>query len=257
MFISTQIKFFLLMKLFLTSSFWLLSWVWAWAQDPSSREYFLREVKVPNYDAKVEVNQWGDTVFVNYYKVQDPLNKTYNEFTKTYKGTPFFKNGWYKGQVVNEDGFMTNFQMAYNIQKHELYLLSSLAREVVTMKPLEFVLQGHRFRQEQNRFFETVYAGKTVLLKEYLCQLILHQSYQKTSYDSQSTPQGYEGEYLKSARYFTKADRQLKEVIAGRKLLKSFGDKRKLVENFIKTSGLNPKKEADLIAVFRYYDSLL
>ncbi|MCU0338666.1 MAG: hypothetical protein MUE30_02185 [Spirosomaceae bacterium] len=244
------------MKAVLASCFWWLGGLWALAQDPSSREYFLREVKVPNYDAKIEVNQWGDTVFVNYYKSQDPLNKTYNEFTKTFKGTPFFKNGWYKGQVISEDGFPTSFQMAFNLQKNELYLISSLAREVVTMRPKTFVIEGHIFRQEQNRFFENVYLGKTTLLKEYSCRLELFQSYQKTSYDAQSNAQGYEGEFVKTAKYYVKEGEKLKEVVTRKKLSKHFGEKQKAVELFIKTNNLNPKKEADLVAVFRHYDSL-
>ncbi|MBV5280616.1 MAG: hypothetical protein J0651_05110, partial [Actinobacteria bacterium] len=41
-----------------------------------------------------------------------------------YKGTPFFKNGWYKGVLLTDNGASLNFTMAYNVQKDEVYMVS-------------------------------------------------------------------------------------------------------------------------------------
>ena len=64
-------------------------------------DYFLRKMQIAgSSDSKIVVNKNnGDTTFQAYYNSRDVVNNTQQEFTKIYKGTPFFKNGWHKGKI--------------------------------------------------------------------------------------------------------------------------------------------------------------
>ncbi len=229
---------------------------WVCAQEKKLYSYFVPQTKTADSDNHIEVNKKGDTVLVAHYRAIDALNKTNNEFTKVYKGTPFFKNGWYKGFIVESNGHQSDCIMEYNIQQGFVYLVTDTLLDATQMRPPEFSLEQHIFKLFKNEYFEPIYEGKNVILKEYQCLLQSNRPVQRTGYETEGGENEYEGEFIKSVKYYLKNGAKLKAIPTGRKIFKLFGNQGKTVESYAKSRNLNPEKEADLIDIFKYFDSL-
>ncbi len=217
-------------------------------------DYFLRKMQIAgSSDSKIIVNKNnGDTTFQAYYNSRDVVNNTQQEFTKTYKGTPFFKNGWYKGKISTESGKDMEFLMAFNMQKNELYIVEDVKKDAITIKPEAFTILGHHFSKFENAYYEIIHISKNTLLKEYTC--VLHSSNsEKTGYEASGE---YEGEFVKSSKFFILKDESVVQLPRGKNFLNLFGDKKPLVEEYVKTKNINLKSENGLVSTFKYYDSL-
>jgi hypothetical protein len=227
------------------------------ASAPKDYGYFIREAKIAdNNKTRIVINNRGDTTLVAQYHSQDVVNKTLQEFTKVFKGTPYFKNGWYQGTMSSESGKDLNFLMAYNIQKNVVYIVENPESDAVAIRPEEFTIEGHTFRKYENIFLETLYMRQNILLKGYDC-ILSTGNFEKTGYEAQGGEFSYEGEFKKYQKYFTIQDDMLRVVPLGKKALQTFPKgKRPLLEQFIRTRNINLKTEQGLIEVFKYYDSL-
>lgn len=217
-------------------------------------DYFLRKMQIAgSSDSKIVVNKnTGDTTFQAYYSARDVVNNTQQEFTKTYKGTPFFKNGWYKGKMSTESGKDLEFLMAFNVQKNELYIVEDINKDAIAIKPEAFSIMGHHFSKFENAYYEVVHISKNTLLKEHSC--VLHSSNtDKTGYEASGE---YEGEFVKSYKYFILKDESVVQLPRGKKLLNLFGDKKPLIEQYVKTNNINLKSENGIVSTLKYYDSL-
>lgn len=217
-------------------------------------DYFLRKMQIAgSSDSRIVINKNnGDTTFQAYYNSRDVVNNTQQEFTKIYKGTPFFKNGWYKGKMSTESGKDMEFLMAFNMQKNELYIVEDINKDAITIKPEAFTIMGHHFSKFENAYYEIIHISKNSLLKEYSC--VLHSNNtEKTGYESSGE---YEGEFVKSSKFFILKDESVVQLPRGKNLLNLFGDKKPLVEQYVKTNNINLKTENGLVSVFKYYDSL-
>lgn len=224
---------------------------------PQGYSYFIRGAKfTDNNQTKIVINEKGDTTLVAYYNPQDIVNQTSQEISKVFKGTPFFKNGWYKGTISSEKGKDMSFLMAYNIQKDVVYIVESAKNDAVAIRPTEFTIEGHTFRKYENIFLETLYMKQNILLKGYNCTLS-STHVEKTGYEAQGGDFAYEGEFTKSHKYFTIQNDMLQVVSTGRKALQSFPkEKRASLEQFVKNNKINLKTEQGLVEVFKYYDTL-
>ncbi|GAB3518803.1 hypothetical protein GCM10027442_39600 [Emticicia fontis] len=219
--------------------------------------YFIRDEKTAdNNQTKIVINEKGDTTLVAYYKAQNLGSRTTQEFTKVYKGTPYFKNGWFKGMMSAENGKDMHFLMAYNIHKNVVYVVKNSQGDALEVRPDEFTIEGHTFRKYENIFLETLYLGQNIFLKGYDC-ILNTKSAEKTGYETQGADSEYEGEFRKYQKYYTIQDDMLRAVTLGKKALQSFPKgKKPLLEQFIRNNKINLKTEQGLIEVFRYYDSL-
>lgn len=217
-------------------------------------DYFLRKMQIAgSSDSKIVVNKKnGDTTFQAYYNSRDVVNNTQQEFTKTYKGTPFFKNGWYKGKISTESGKDMDFLMAFNLQKNELYIVEDVKKDAITIKPEAFTMLGHHFSKFENAYYEIIHISKNTLLKEYSC--VLHSSNtEKTGYESSGE---YEGEFVKSSKFFILKNESVVQLPRGKNFLNLFGNKKPLIEQYVKTNNINLKTENGLVSTFKYYDSI-
>lgn len=217
-------------------------------------DYFLRKMQVAgSSDSKIVLNKnTGDTTFQAYYSSRDVVNNTQQEFTKTYKGTPFFKNGWYKGKMSTESGKDMEFLMAFNVQKNELYIVEDINKDAIAIKPEAFTIMGHHFSKFENAYYEVVHISKNTLLKEHSC--VLHSSNtEKTGYEASGE---YEGEFVKSSKFFILKDESVIQLPRGKNIFNLFGDKKPLVEQYVKANNINLKTENGLVSTFKYYDLL-
>ncbi|MEZ4902697.1 MAG: hypothetical protein R2822_13575 [Spirosomataceae bacterium] len=217
--------------------------------------YFIPEYKISDTDSRIEINKNGDTVLVSSFQIQNGTTNTHQIATKVYKNTPFFGNRWYRGQIVTDHDNALNFVMAYNIQKGVVYLVHHESEPAAIMQPIQFTIGDHTFKQFRRQYYETVYAGKSEILKEYQCVLQLAKSAQKTGYGAEEKETEFEGEFIKSVKYYLKKEKSLKNIPPGRRLFRLFGNQRKIIEAYVKEKNLKFTKEADLVAIFKYFDS--
>lgn len=218
-------------------------------------DYFLRNAKVAdNSDSRIEVNPTsGDTTFRAFYTIRDVVNNTNQDFSKTYKGTPFFKNGWYKGSFNTESGKKMEFVMAFNVQKNELYIVENANKEAIAIRPDAFTIMGHHFSKFEKAYYEVIYIGKNTLLKEYACNLHTNDNDLKTGYESSGQ---YDGEFTKSSKLLLLKDEQVIQLPKGKNIYALFGSKKALVEAYVKTNNINLKSENGIVSTLKYYDSL-
>ena len=217
-------------------------------------DYFLRKMQIAgSSDSKIVVNKNnGDTTFQAYYNSRDVVNNTQQEFTKIYKGTPFFKNGWYQGKISTESGKDMQFLMAFNVQKNELYIVEDINKDAIAIKPEAFTILGHHFSKFENAYYEIIHISKNTLLKEYSC--VMHSNNtEKTGYEASGE---YEGEFVKSSKFFILKDESVIQLPRGKNILNLFGNKKPLVEQYVKANNINLKTENGLVSTFKYYDSL-
>ena len=207
-------------------------------------------------ESKIVINKKGDTTFQAYYNSRDVVNNTHQEFTKTYKGTPFFKNGWYKGTISTESGKSLEFLMAFNVQKNELYVVENPNKDAITIKPESFIIAGHHFSQFQKAYYEIIYISNNTLLKEHSCTLNVGSSEEKTGYEASGGVNEYEGEFIKSSKYFLLKQDEVVQLPKGKQMLKLFGNRKIEVENYIKENNINLKTENGIVSVFKFYNSL-
>lgn len=220
-------------------------------------DYFLRKIQVAgNSDSKIVVNKNGDTTLQAYYNARDIVNNSHQEFTKIYKGTPFFRNGWYKGKLSVETGKDMEFLMAFNEQKNELYVVEDSNKDAITLKPESFTIAGHHFSQFNKAYFEVIYIGKNTILKEHSCTLSANGSVEKTGYEVSGGVGEYEGEFVKSYKYFTLKQDEVVQLPKGKQMLNFFGNRKTDIEKFVKDNNINLKSENGIVSVFKYYDSL-
>lgn len=228
------------------------------AQKAGGYDYFVRDAKVAdNNQTRIAINDKGDTTLVAYYKMQNSINNSIQEFTRVFKGTPFFKNGWYKGTMSSESGKDMKFLMAYNVEKNVVYIVKNSISDAIAVRPEEFTIEGHTFRKYENIFLETLHMRReNILLKGYDC--VLSSSFvEKTGYEPEGGEAVYAGEFRKSHKYFTIQEDMLRVVSMGKKALLTFPKgKRPLLEQFVRTNHINLKSEQGLIEVFKYYDTL-
>lgn len=223
----------------------------------NSYSYFMRQMKIPgSSDTKIVVNQKGDTTLLAHYTARDAINNTYQTFTKNYKGTPYFKNGWFNGTISIENSRTMSFLMAYNVEKSVVYVVEDPEGEATTIKPQTFTIDGHTFKQLNNLYIETIYANKSSILKEYSCALISNKTEQKTGLEPEGSENEYEGEFVKSVKYYLLDGQKLKLIPKGKKVFRLFGSKKLTVEKFAKNNHIPINAEHGLLALFTYYDSL-
>jgi len=243
------------MKFSLTITILLLFFDQIFGQITNNKyDYFLRKIQIAgSSDSKIVVNKNnGDTTFQAYYNSRDVVNNTHQEFTKTYKGTPFFKNGWYKGKISTESGKEMEFFLAFNIQKNEIYIVEDVKKDAIAIKPESFTILGHHFSKFENAYYEIIHISKNTLLKEYAC--VLHSSNtEKTGYDSSGE---YEGEFVKSSKFFILKDESVVKLPRGKSFFNLFGDKKNLVEQYARANNINFKTENGLVSAFKYFDTL-
>ena len=81
-------------------------------------------------------------------------------------------------------------------------------------------------------------------------------SEEKTGYEASGGVNEYEGEFIKSSKYFLLKQDEVVQLPKGKQMLKLFGNRKIEVENYIKENNINLKTENGIVSVFKFYNSL-
>lgn len=219
--------------------------------------FFMRQARLASDDTKITVTAKGDTALIAFFKNNDVVNNRYGEFTKLFKGTPYFMNGWYQGEIVTTtNSILQGVQMAYNIQRKTVYVAEDTTQEAVAVKIKAFTIKGHNFQLLDNTYYETIYEGSnSTLLKEYTCMLEMNQPAELNGYEVSGPQAEYEGSYVKSVKYYWLFNNERIPVPTGKRIFKIFGEKEGAMEAFAKANRLKINAESGIVALFKQYDT--
>ncbi len=216
-------------------------------------EYFVRENQIPAYQSLISRAANGDTVLTSYFKFNNPASNGFQEFTRVYKGTPFFQNKWSKGSFNNINGKPIPFLIAYNIEKSMVYYVNEGLNQTVEVKPDEFTIDNHFFKAygKTKTYFEVMHDGKWKLLKQHVCTNIKTNINDDSGYDVRHEDD-YEGTFMKSNKYFLLTDDDPKIIEKKEKFVKFFGKIQSEISQFITENQLSTKSESDLLKIFKF-----
>jgi hypothetical protein len=229
------------------------------AQQSRERVLFMDKVSIPSSDSKIDVNANGDTILVSDFKFTNVKLQSNNDFTKVYKGTPFYNNGWFPGTVILEGGKESKGTMAFNLLTNSLFFSLGPDRNAIEVKPSEFTINGKKFRKFRNAYvaagdiyYEQLVNGEIEIFKQYYCKLAGTTNGEKNGYEQSQN--GYEGEFEKENHYFTIYHNKMARI--GNKF-KVFGEYAQTAKLYATKENLKLNKEKDLIKIANYLNSLI
>lgn len=225
--------------------------------------YNVQKVNTPASESNIEVAANGDTVLVSKYSYVDLSTNSSQVFEKTYKGTPFFRNGWYAGTLYFEDGSTINGTLAYNLVNGVIYYSLGGTTDASEAKPIGFTLGENTFSKLNEKYnkavagyFELLFGGpKLDLFRQYTCIYHGKITGEKTGYESGES--NYEGSYDKASKLYLGYNNMVAELKTNNNIYKQFGEYRSAMEKFGKENKLNYKKESDIISLVVHFSQIL
>lgn len=219
--------------------------------------FFIDKINIAANDSRIEVRPNGDTVLVSDYLSRNVKNLSKQDFLKIYKGTPYFRNGWYPATLY-VDGRAIKGTVAYNVLNNFVYFTVSSQMEAQPLTPKSFTVAGHEFKRYDdvykkayNFYYEQVASTPVVVLKEYKCKYVPLKSNEKTGYETEDGSD-YEGVFEKFEKFYLVLDGKLQLLKFNKAFLGLFGSKASQVENYIKQHKLDATKHGDIQKVLAY-----
>lgn len=180
--------------------------------------------------------------------------------TYTYEGSPFVGNTvWHLGTITLDNQDIVPMILSYNLVAGILSTIDTVQQLTTSIRPTSFTIEGAKFISfkahflgiETNEYGNLLYDGKTKFLVKLNKRLVradrLH------PFGSYST-----GAYIDNNEYYVqKWGKGVERVFLDNKsIFKKLSDKQLEIKNFIKNTNLSIRKEEDIIAILRFYDSL-
>jgi hypothetical protein len=224
------------------------------------RQYFIDQLKIQSSESRIEKNKDGNTILISEFRGENVKLQSRMDMTRTYLGTPYFGDQWYMGSMYFKGGKEVNGVMAYNLVNNTLYYSLNENVQAIEVNPDKFTLGEVTFQSFDNQFigtanfyYEAISDGEPKLLKQYIDTFVQLNSNDGSSYGS--NPQGdYEGEFVKSSKYYIVIQKKLVLVTKKRSFIKSLGPYQKKAKVFVDHNHLNLKKEEDIINLIQHLD---
>ncbi len=220
--------------------------------DRGQRTFNLNEQKIHSNSDVIKVNSKGDTVLVSSFQSNNLNQQVRTEIEKINLGTPFFKNGWYKGNLTFQGSEPVTGTMAYNLVDGKPYFSISPNTPAVATNPKTFEIEGTRFYNFGNEYlnasdsyYEVVNDGEPVLLKEHLARYVKHSVDQQNGYDV-SRPEEYAGEFQKFNKYYFVIQKNMVLVKNNRAFFKDLGPYASKAKEISSAKKLDLRKESDI-----------
>ena len=165
-----------------------------------------------------------------------------------------------RGSVYYDGTWYAQVPMLYDLVTDELVVphnSSGLMLKLITSKIDTFQLHGHTFvrlqadsanpEMPQSGFYDLLHSGNTQFLVKRIKNM-----------QDRATPAGMEGEFRVTDKLYIRKDGEYHQVSSKRSVYKVFKDKKKQLQKYASAQGLKfrKQKEAAILAVARYYDSL-
>lgn len=220
-------------------------------------QFVIEQVSTASTASRIEI-LGKDTVLISLYNNTNFRQNVQNELEFTYKGTPYFQNGWFKGKVtLTADSKPGIGVIAFDLVKNQIFFTYSKDKEAIEIKPYEFEINGHIFRKYNNQYsaagngyYEKILEGEIELFRQFICKYSPAASMGRTGYEQSNG--GYEGYFVKSDVYFVNYHEKLTKVGKNFKVFNGNQEKAKL---FAEKNNLSLQNPADLIKIVKYVNS--
>ena len=215
---------------------------------------FIDKLSLVSSDSRIEVNEKGDTVLISEFANPNIKLQTNSGLTKTYKGTPFFNNGWFSGSMILDGSVANKGLMAFNLITNTLYFSVGEKQNAIEIKPDEFTIKGIVFRKYTKQYvaageiyYQKLVEGEFELFKQFYCKYNPRNVGDTNGYEMSGD--GFEGYFEKELIYYTIYNNKMERV--GKKF-SVFGENEEKAKNFAKNNNLSLKKENDLIKIVKF-----
>lgn len=206
---------------------------------------------------------FGATAFAQV-QIQDPLSGRVLSVSKYggINGNPFLFEKWVEGEVILKQGKYTNLELKYDAFSKTLYFnkngeMFEFQDEVISFllmpqkddksKPLLFVKGIETSDFGKNQFVQLLHNGRIGLYKS---TIVFVSEMNKIN-------EGVVKTFQQSERYYSKINDRLEMIKFSKKDIMAFlADRSAEVEKYATSTSLSFKKEADVIKILEYYESL-
>lgn len=199
----------------------------------------------------------------NVYSLSDPVSsKNFNaEKYSGIRGTPFLLDKWVKGTVTTPRGVYQNLDLKFNVYDNSLFFNKDdesfeLQDEIIsfTLMPKEDPVTHLIYKRgisgadlREHQYVQVLLEGKMSLYKLDVKQLS----------EMSEINAGIVKTFANTAKYYIGKNKDLQFVkINKTEILNALKDKQSQVEAFINDKKLSFRKDADVVEVLKYYNSL-
>ncbi|MFT6880469.1 MAG: hypothetical protein ACI8UX_001800 [Psychromonas sp.] len=228
----------------------------------SSVAYFIDKVSDESTSSRIDINAQGDTILVSEYETKNVRQNSIQSYERYYLGTPYFKNGWFNGEIVLEGSEPVVGLMAYNLVRESVYYSKSQSTGVIELKPTEFIINGHSFSKFKDEisgagddYYETLSFEVPMLLKVYDCKYSTSKSDVDYAYGSTKANK-YEGKFEKKDKFYMVIDNRMVLVTKKKSFLRRLGDYSQAATAKVKKDRLNMRRQEDVISLSKYLSNI-
>jgi len=180
-----------------------------------------------------------------------------------YEGSPFlFKDKWTPGNVTVTKGTYKNLELRLDVYSNVLFFKKDEQPYEFQDEIVGFVLIPNVSDSSSYMYFKRGISGDGVKPQQYVQVLAegkvgLYKSDVKQLADLNQINQGVIKTFTTTTRYVITKDNQAQIIKPGKKeVLQVLSDKADKVQAYIDQNKISFKKDADLAAIFKYYNSL-
>jgi hypothetical protein len=194
----------------------------------------------------------------------DPVaNRTFN--TEKYtdiRGVPFLFDKWIKANVYNDKGVYEGLEIKYDLYENKLYFNKNDQSYELQDNVLNFVLFPKAGDASSAMYYKKGFKGSGLNESQYV-QVLADGNIQLIKSDVKSLTEmseinaGMVKTFATTTRYYIINKAETKIVRLNKsEILPYLQDKDAQIQTYITEKGLNLKKDADLIALIKYYNTL-
>lgn len=206
---------------------------------------------------------FGSTLFAQV-QIQDPLSGKILSVSKYggINGNPFLSDQWMTGDVNLKQGKYTNLELKYDAFSNTLYFNKNGELFEFQDEVISFLLMPNKKEESKQQLFvkglESRDFGKNQFVQVlqngtigfYKLTMVFVSEMNKIN-------EGVVKTFQKSERYYFKVNERLEMIRFNKKdILDFFADRSAAVEKYATSADLSFKKEADIVKILAYYNSL-
>ena len=177
-------------------------------------------------------------------------------------GSPFLYDKWIAGTASTSKGTYVNLELKLDAYNNTLMFRRGEDPYEFQDKVTGFTLMPNKGDSSSYMYFKNGISGSGVKPDQYLQILAegnvsLYRSDLKLMTDVNQINQGVIKSFTSSSRYFIMKNNELIPVrMTKKEIFEVLKDKEKELDSFATQNSLNTKKDADLIKIVRYYNSI-
>lgn len=200
----------------------------------------------------------------NVYSLQDPVStRSFNpEKYSGIRGTPFLVDKWYKGTVTTPKGVYQNLELKFDVYENTLFFNKDDESFELLDDIVSFTLMPKPGDEAGYLVFRKGISGAGLSGREFVQVLLegqagLYKLPVKQLSEMSEINAGIVKTFTNNSKYYISKNKQLQFIkLYKSEVLNVLSDKQDKIQSYIDEKKLSFRKEADLVDVLKYYNSL-